>query len=579
MMQAFHTLLMALLMLAACSGALAKNVGLMIGIAEYADPKVPPLAGPLHDIAALKARLEQHWQFRQADMRVLVNREATRERILAEIEALESRSARGDTVLIYFSGHGTSAGDQDNAYDLPYATGAWIPADFRSTGVPSIGDRLVVGRRDLLPRLKRLDDGGRFVFVLTDSCYSGQLVRNARRKEGTPRMVNLGPPGRTAPAVRIAPPPYPYKNVLMLSAASDSEAALDLPAAGDWATVDGKPHGAFTDSVLRLLDGEILKAQRFSFAQAYHAISRFMGRRGYGHEPQLLPALSEDNSDIGARPFLRAFEPAQLFAARATADDAGPAALRVKVGEGLKRLAERISRLPGVVLAAKDYDMSVQAGRTSPAERGGQPSKEQRTLAVAARGNSAELTSAAGDPVLTVDADDAVLLHRISSEAWLRGALSRAARSFGMRTELNPSSRGGTFLQCEKFNIQVKVAVPAHVAIINLNPRGRLSVLYPIGRDKPLALEAGKVHAIPGSSPRDQIVVTPPFGTDLMAVLALPGPPDFLPRGEADMPLVPDSAEARAFMDALDALKGNFEAAFLPVRTYPGSGTGGKLCG
>ena len=572
---------MTLFLLAACSGALAKNVGLMIGIGEYADPKVPPLEGPVHDIAALKARLEQHWQFRPTDIRILMNREATRDRILAEIEALESRSTRGDTILIYFSGHGTSAGDQNNAYDLPYATGAWIPADFRSTGVPSMGDRLVVGRRDLLPKLKRLDDGGRFVFVLTDSCYSGQLVRSARRKEGTPRMVtlaSLGAPVQPAPAVRIAPPPYPYKNVLMLSAASDSEAALDLPAAGDWATVDGKPHGAFTDSVLRLLDGEILKGQRFSFAQAYLAISRFMGRRGYGHEPQLLPALAEDDSDIGARPFLRGFEPPQLYAARATADDSGPPTLRVRVGEGLKPLADRISRLPGVVLAAADYDMVVQAGRASPAGRGERPSTEQRTLAVAARGNSAELTSAAGDPVLTVDADDAVLLHRISSEAWLRGALSRAKQSFGLRTELNPSSRGGTFLQCEKFNIQVKVTLPAHIAIINLNPRGRLSILYPIGRDKPLALEAGKVHAIPGSSPRDQIVVTPPFGTDLMAVLALPSAPDFLPRGEADVPLVPDSAEARAFMGALDALKGNFEANFLPVRTYAGSGTGGPLC-
>ena len=46
-----------------------------------------------------------------------------------QIAALEQRSAPGDTVLIYFSGHGTSANDNNNSYDLPYATGAWVPYD------------------------------------------------------------------------------------------------------------------------------------------------------------------------------------------------------------------------------------------------------------------------------------------------------------------------------------------------------------------------------------------------------------------------------------------------------------------
>ena len=77
-------------------------------------------------------------------------------RILAEITALEQRSARGDTVLIYFSGHGTSASAENNSYDLPYATGAWVPFDVDIGTLASAQRTLIIGRRDLVPRLKRL---------------------------------------------------------------------------------------------------------------------------------------------------------------------------------------------------------------------------------------------------------------------------------------------------------------------------------------------------------------------------------------------------------------------------------------
>ena len=60
---------------------------------------------------------------------MLRDQDATHARILAEIGALERPQRAGDTVVIYFSGHGTSANDNNNAYDLPYATGAWVPYD------------------------------------------------------------------------------------------------------------------------------------------------------------------------------------------------------------------------------------------------------------------------------------------------------------------------------------------------------------------------------------------------------------------------------------------------------------------
>ncbi len=84
--------------------------------------------------------------------------------------------------MIYFSGQGTSANDNNNAYDLPYATGAWVPYDLDYATAATVSKSLIVGRRDLLPLLRQLDEGGRWVVVVSDSCYSGQVGRRSIRQ-------------------------------------------------------------------------------------------------------------------------------------------------------------------------------------------------------------------------------------------------------------------------------------------------------------------------------------------------------------------------------------------------------------
>ena len=133
-------------------------------------------------------------------------------------------------------------------------------------------------RTDLKPRLERLDRGGRHVFVVLDACYSAYASRGLYRSlTAAPSALNL--PTRQVP-LRIArsldlgrfdlgaygtgrmaePPPYPYRDVLTLSAASAKEAAQDIPSAElrHWPTLDNRPHGAFTDALLRSAVGTIM---------------------------------------------------------------------------------------------------------------------------------------------------------------------------------------------------------------------------------------------------------------------------------------------------------------------------------
>ncbi|MFX6945486.1 hypothetical protein ABTH53_20740, partial [Acinetobacter baumannii] len=71
--------------------------------------------------------------------------------------------------------------------------------------------------------LEPLDRGGRKVIISSDSCYSGNIARGI----GTPgdgvvnKYVPLGdaePLPSTLKAADFTPAPYPYRNVVMLSA-------------------------------------------------------------------------------------------------------------------------------------------------------------------------------------------------------------------------------------------------------------------------------------------------------------------------------------------------------------------------
>jgi Caspase domain len=163
----------------------ARNVALLVAVGQFRDPELKEheLLGTAADIDSMQQTLTQRWGFAAGDVVALRNQDATHERILAEISSLEKRSAPGDTVLIYFSGHGTSANDADSSFDLPYATGAWIPYDIDMNTPASAQGTLIIGRRDLVPRLKKLDQGGRLVVVISDSCYSGQVVRSFGQRQ------------------------------------------------------------------------------------------------------------------------------------------------------------------------------------------------------------------------------------------------------------------------------------------------------------------------------------------------------------------------------------------------------------
>jgi Caspase domain/Domain of unknown function (DUF4384) len=547
-----------LLSLSVSSGAAARNVALLVAVGQFHDPSLKSfeLRGPAIDIDAVQQTLTGQWGFAPGDVLALRDREATHDRILAEISALERRTSKGDTVLIYFSGHGTSANADDNSFDLPYATGAWVPYDLDYSSLPAAKRTLIVGRRDLVPRLKRLDEGGRWVVVVSDSCYSGQVVRSFGQTFSQTRFLPLNSRdlgvAHVAAAIgaRPQPPPYPYQHVVLLSGASDSETGADISTAQalqQAPTLDGKFHGAFTDAFLRLLKGQLLPGA-FNYAQAREAMNSFLEHRNFAQHPQLLPGIGEDPEDVGSNSFLGMNSIAQPTFETAVA---APAAVR----DTIKIRLEQVSAPLRAKIAAIAGVSVVQSGGD---------------LAVRQTGEQVQLMGPAGDPVVSTIASDPDLIRRIAAQAWLNRTLPPGSDKLGLRADTAPGSRGNTYVQCETFVFEVRLQKPAFLMLLDLDSQGYLTVLYPAGPLERRLVPSGIATAIPGADPKDRIVVTPPFGTDLVTVMAFEKQPAFFSDLTGAQRFATDATRADALAKGLANTAGAVSAQQITVNTYPG---------
>jgi hypothetical protein len=555
--------------------ATAKNVALLIGVGQLKDPelKESELGGPPIDVESVRQTLTGQWGFAPADVHVLLNQQATHEGILAEISGMEQRSAPGDTLLIYFSGHGTSANADNNSFALPYATGAWVPYDLNEDSLETAQRTLIIGHRDLLPRLKHLDESGRFIVVVSDSCYSGQVVRafgfKAHRMPTRylpMRVRDLGiakttPPTTPAVSARPPPEPYPYEHVILLSGASDSETGLDISTPdmmAQFPTYDGQFHGAFTDAFLRLLHGQIVPGT-FNYSQGREGMYSFLEERNIQQHPQLLPGIADDKHDIDTRTFLAAVTGSGPNVGAAAPGGGAAAAppvalhkpeLHVRLEGTAAALRSKIAAISGVSVVDKAGDLVVRQS-----------------------GDKVQLLGPAGDPVTSTTAADPNLIKRIAAQAWLVHTLPASAKdTLGLRADTEPASRGNTYVQCEDFVFEVKLQKPAFLMLLDLDSDGNLKVLYPASPLERRMLPNGVATAIPGADPKDHIIVTPPFGADLVTVMAFEKQPPFFAELTGAQAFAADSSQADSLSRGLANPVGAVSVHQVSVNTYPATG-------
>ncbi|MEO1492820.1 MAG: caspase family protein [Pseudomonadota bacterium] len=226
--------------------AQAEIYGLIIGVDDYA--YVPSLAGAVNDARDISATLEE----RGADVTLLLDREATRARIMQEYETILGKVQSGDTIVITFAGHGIQmpealAGDEPDGKDETF-----ILHGFNVRG-EGLGER--IRDNDISEMLSRvpLDVA---VLMVADSCHSGTMTRSVdpRGDLGPMRFVDIGTEFGADP---LAKPHVRTRsveagdlpNVVYAHAARDDQQTPEVQ-------IDGVYRGALSWSVARALDGQ-----------------------------------------------------------------------------------------------------------------------------------------------------------------------------------------------------------------------------------------------------------------------------------------------------------------------------------
>jgi hypothetical protein len=301
-------------LLAACASWMhAAKYAVIAGVGQYpylVDANGRPandLDGPKFDAAKMAEALVRYG-YPRANITVLVDAAGTRQAILGALKRIAGQVKSGDHVVFYYSGHGTSSLDEDtHGFGLDAGTGAVIPSDLRIGNTHDVLPQLIVGKRDLQPMLGDIERQAE-VLVIFDACFSGESVKSITLAESpVMRYVSLSSLTRgavssesikeaeQAPHKRSAKD-YPYQRVVYLSAAANNEPALDIgrrvltDPGRKLSTFDGSPHGAFTNVLLRLMEGSAGSSEscRQFFNQASAMVQEQGRLLGRTQSPQLL---------------------------------------------------------------------------------------------------------------------------------------------------------------------------------------------------------------------------------------------------------------------------------------------------
>lgn len=284
-----------LLLLIGCSiGAGAQQrKALVIGINTYSPPPnsktdsaasrfaFADLDGARNDAEVIHATLISYFGFREKDIRLLLDRDATREGILQGIEELLNSCDSGDIAVFYYAGHGSQVFNSASA-EADKKDETIVPADGWKQDGMDITDK------HLAKLFNRFADKQVTLTAIFDCCHSGSLSRGlsvARPKYRSVKASSFDTRDASAP---LAPEQRNGSRFMIISASQDNEFAVEQRDDQE------RPHGAFTLSLMQAIQqlGNNVSAQ--NLFNSTRAILKLNGKK---QEPVLAagPERKEKN--------------------------------------------------------------------------------------------------------------------------------------------------------------------------------------------------------------------------------------------------------------------------------------------
>jgi hypothetical protein len=260
---------------------------LVIGVSEYQHVQRLPHVADAEDVAAV-LRDPGACGYEPGNVVVVQEWEATRARILDELDRLAERAGGDATVVIYFSGHGgRPPGNHGDSYLMPI-DGEWSTRERL--------DATAISSRQLATRLAAIR--AERLTVILDCCHAAGLAqpRHLTAAAWIPEVAE-GALGRLAAG---------RGRVVMAAARGDGSAYV----------MSGARHGLFTEHLIAGLRGAAAGADGLvRVLDLYHHVQRNVVAREPAQRPVLKTEL-EDNYPVAraraAAPALAAPAPAEF---------------------------------------------------------------------------------------------------------------------------------------------------------------------------------------------------------------------------------------------------------------------------
>jgi len=478
----------------------AERYALLVGVAHFPHaPKIPSLDGPVNDVEALRAELLRSWKVPADKMAVLVEAAASRGAVLAALDATVARAISGDEVVLYYSGYGTSALDPAISPSLNLTTGAIIPSDIRESSDPKETiDQLILGFRDLRPRLEKLDQKNVRTLVLFDASYWAESARNIGSLR--PRSVNLLGDVAATPetlgqfgaafAQGDKSAEWPYRNIVYISAAARYELAWDIPGAEARATrptIDGKAHGAFTNALLVGLQGaaDTDHDRKVSYEELRGFLMNQLQREGQ------TPQLYSRSGDVSRQTFLPS-------SGKATAAPGASRRLRVWLSTPDTRMKERISLIRRAELVNGAYDIEIRAD-----------------------GAGYRIFHPSGAPITakTLSSAETMLLIEKRADANVFMTVPFPMQDFNVALAMDPDQ--GAYYELEQMNVRLQPSRDSWLLVFDIDVEGNVNLVYPREPNDLRKISAGET--ITGA----HLGSIEPFGVEIVQVFAFTEKPEF----------------------------------------------------
>ncbi|MGH6925568.1 MAG: caspase family protein [Propylenella sp.] len=219
--------------------ALAAVHALVVGINDYVGP--PKLMGAVNDAHDVSTALKLNG----VEVRLLTDRQATRENVFAEWQSMVDRSQPGDLLIFHFAGHGINeddaSGDEEDGQDETY-----LLADYDDVNNP--GERLVDDELDVW--LTLATGAGRKVLFVADACHSGSPTRSIFGESLPTRFyVPRTKPERPRPMMVASVPQESRESIFSVGATLDSRTVPEI-------MIEDAPRGALSYAVARAFEGK-----------------------------------------------------------------------------------------------------------------------------------------------------------------------------------------------------------------------------------------------------------------------------------------------------------------------------------